>query len=283
MKKGARFGTDMLGSATACGRIPLSQAYGLRDGEGVSVREELSRIGFLGEAPADIAAPYAFVELHIEQGPVLAREDIDVGVVTGVQAISWFEITIHGRSAHAGTTPMELRADAGLMASMLNVHLNEIARSGLYGEHMRATVGRIVPLPNLVNIVPGAVTCTVDLRNPDDMMMKSAEEELRRFLASLDAEVSLKQTARTDSVAFDDTIMSLIETHVDALGATRHRLVSGAGHDAQELAAICPTGMIFVPGLHDGISHNPREASTVEACARGAQILANVLVELAQR
>src|SRR5262245_5954853 len=170
-EEGCRFGTDMLGSAVACGRLELEHAYGLKDRTGATVKDELSRIGFLGTQPARIAPPHAYVEVHIEQGPILAAHNQELGVVIGVQGISWWEATITGKSAHAGTTPMELRKDPGLAAAKLNVALNDLVRSGRFGKDARATMGRVDPVPNRINIVPSRVVCTIDLRNPDDDKM----------------------------------------------------------------------------------------------------------------
>lgn len=287
-EEGARFGTDMLGSGVAAGRIPLEEALAKRDPGGVSVGEELERLGFAGpDDPLlrDGRRPYAFVELHVEQGPVLEAAGVDLGVVTGVQAISWHEVVFRGKSAHAGTTPMALRSDAGGCAARLAVLLDEMARSGRYGAGMRATVGRLELWPNKVNIVPARALMTVDLRNPDEQLMQAAEAELRALVAQIagnaGAEVELTPTARTLPVVFDARVQRVISAHASARGATHEPILSGAGHDAQEFAAVCPTGMIFVPGRYDGISHNPREWSTPEACALGAQVLLDTLVELA--
>lgn len=283
-EEGVRFGTDMLGSAVAAGRIPLAQACARTDVDGVSVGAELDRLGFRGSAPARLVAPHAYVECHIEQGPVLAAMGKDLGVVTGVQAISWQELTLIGKAAHAGTTPMELRHDAGLATAMINVKLHEMVRSGEYGD-LRVTVGRADTYPNLVNIVPARVVCTVDLRNPSEARMAAAEAELRRHLAVVTAqtgvEITPKQTAKTPLVTFDNGVQDLIEEKIDGAGLSHTRLISGAGHDAGELAAICPTAMIFVPGEYDGISHNPREYSTPQACANGINVLAQVVRTLA--
>lgn len=284
-EEGARFGTDMLGSATACGRIALEEAYALTDGDGHTVRGELERIGFLGDAQELLTAPSAYVELHIEQGPLLANEAMDLGVVTGVQAISWLELTITGKAAHAGTTPMELRRDAGLAASHINIEIHRMAHSGDYGPAMRATMGRIEPRPNRVNVVPAEVVCTVDLRNPDDDAMNAAENDLTAFLSRLEqtmhVAIAVRQTARTESVRFSSHVQTVIATKMLDAGLRHRHIVSGAGHDAQELAALCPSGMIFVPGEHDGISHNPREFSNKHACAHGAEILLQTIVALA--
>jgi N-carbamoyl-L-amino-acid hydrolase len=284
-EEGARFGTDMLGSAVACGRIELEEALGLRDRAGRSVGDELERIGFRGDAPERLSPPHAFVELHVEQGPVLASESYDLGVVTGVQAISWQRITIVGKAAHAGTTPTKLRADAGLAAARLNLAMHEMATSGRFGEEMRATMGSIELAPNRVNIVPSRAVCTVDLRNPDDEQMKKAERELRTQLGMLAHELGVQvgahKMARTAAVQFDAGVQDKIAAHIDGLDLKHRRIQSGAGHDAQEFAAICPTAMIFVPGDYDGISHNPREFSSEEACGRGAQVLLQTLQQLA--
>lgn len=286
-EEGARFGTDMLGSAVAVGRIPLEQAYALTDERGVCVQQELSRIGYLGEAEPRLSAPYAYVECHVEQGPILAAADLDLGLVTGVQAISWQQLDIIGKSAHAGTTPMNLRRDAGLVAAKVNLRMHEMATSGRYGEHMRATMGRVSPEPNRVNIVPGKVVCTVDLRNPDDAQMEAAERDLAAYLDGLEREhgvqILRRQTARTQSVTFDPKVVAQVAQAMQTLGYAHAPIQSGAGHDAQELAALCPTAMIFVPGMYEGISHNPREFSSPEACARGVNVLFEVLRSLADQ
>lgn len=284
-EEGCRFGTDMLGSAVAVGRIPLADALALRDKDGLTVGDELRRIGFAGEHDERLAPPHAYVELHVEQGPVLSRAGLELGLVTGVQGISWQELTIVGKSAHAGTTPMSLRRDPGLAASLLNVRLHEMCRSGRYGDEMRATMGRIDPHPGLVNIVPARVVCTVDLRNPDDEAMAAAERDVAAYLRELEqelgVEVHARQTAKTPHVPFDARVQRVIAGRMESHGLRFSPILSGAGHDAQEMASLCPTAMIFVPGEHDGISHNPREYSTPEACARGAQILLETMLTLA--
>jgi N-carbamoyl-L-amino-acid hydrolase len=285
-EEGARFGTDMLGSAVATGRIPLEKAYGLTDRDGKAVKAELEAIGFLGTAPELLAAPHAYVECHIEQGPMLRAANVDVGVVTGVQAICWHELTLTGKSAHAGTTPMGLRADPGVAASRLQLKLREMVRSGRYGEHLRATMGVTRFEPGLVNVVPGRVVCTVDIRNPDDAVLKRALGELLEFYRQVAAEekVSLAQreTARTPDVPFAAKVQDLVEKTAAKRGLKTQRIVSGAGHDCQEMARLCPAGMVFVPGEYDGISHNPRELSTKEQCANGVNVLLDVVTALAE-
>jgi N-carbamoyl-L-amino-acid hydrolase len=168
---------------------------------------------------------------------------------------------MRGRSAHAGTTPMELRRDAGLIAAKINVHMHEMVASARYGMGMRCTMGRVSPVPNRVNIVPGRVVCTVDLRNPVDALMEQAEADLSTYLDHLEKEhgvrIERRYTARTASVAFDPEVVTKVKAAISALGYTHREILSGAGHDAQEMASVCPTAMIFVPGEYDGISHNP--------------------------
>ncbi|MFV0257644.1 MAG: M20 family metallo-hydrolase [Acidimicrobiales bacterium] len=287
-EEGVRFGTDMLGSAVAAGRIDVADAHALVDRDGTRLVDELVRLGFDGSRPAAIAEPpAAYVELHIEQGPVLERAGRPLGVVTGVQAISWQEVTVHGRAAHAGTTPTEIRVDAAVAAAELVVHLRRLVDSGRYGQ-LRATVGALRLHPGLTNVVAERADLTVDLRNPDDDAMAAAEAEVADHLRRAaerhaGLRIEARTTARTSAVGFDADMQNRIEAAIGRLGVPPVRLVSGAGHDAQEIAAIAPTAMIFVRGQYDGVSHNPREFSTPEDCVAGVTVLADVLLELADR
>ncbi|KHL04056.1 M20 family metallo-hydrolase [Sinomonas humi] len=283
-EEGVRFGTDMLGSAVAAGRLTLDYAYDLVDEASLRFGDELERIGFKGMRPTRLDPPHAYVECHIEQGPILAQRGYAIGVVTGVQAISWQKVTLHGRAAHAGTTPTELRADAGLAAAQIIVEVRRMVNSGEYGQ-LRATVGHVRTSPGLPSVVPDLAEITVDLRNPDDALMAEAEAHLEAFLAALPESqpglrVETKRMAKTRAVPFSDEIQNAIEASAKELGYDTMRLMSGAGHDAQEMAAIAPTAMVFVRGQYDGISHNPREYSTPEDCLAGVSVLADTIVEL---
>lgn len=284
-EEGCRFGTDMLGSAVATGRLPLDFAYGLTDRDDLKLRDELEKIGFLGTADERVTPPHAYLECHIEQGPILRAHGMDIGVVSGVQSISWHELAIVGKSAHAGTTPMNLRADAGVAASRINLHLREMIASGRYGPEMRATMGAITPYPGLVNIVSGRARATVDLRNPSDAAMRQAEADIIAFYKRVEEEekvtITWRQTARTEYVGFDASVQARIAAAAAAANLKFESIISGAGHDAQEFARICKTAMVFVPGEYDGISHNPREFSTLEQCANGVNVMLTVLLELA--
>ncbi len=284
-EEGVRFGTDMLGSAVAVGRVPLAQALSLSDRAGVQLGSELARTGFAGSGPHLLPAPFAYLECHIEQGPVLGSQGLDIGVVTGTQGISWQEVTINGRQAHAGATPIEFRLDAGLAAARLVTHLRAMVDSGTFGS-LRATVGQLELAPGAVNIVPGSASLTVDLRNPDDELMSLAELEVQRFLVELGErqpglQIRTRFMAKTGQVSFDAGVQETICQVVKDMDLRYDHLLSGAGHDAQELASLCPTGMIFVPGEYDGVSHSPREYSSPEACAQGIQVLANTTCRLA--
>ncbi|WP_184843999.1 M20 family metallo-hydrolase [Kribbella solani] len=280
-EEGVRFGTDMLGSAVAAGRLTLDYAYELVDAAGLRLGDELVRIGFKGDRPARLDPPHAYVECHIEQGPVLADQGYAIGVVTGVQSISWQKITLHGRAAHAGTTPTELRVDAGLAAAQLVVRLREMVDSGEYGQ-LRATVGHLQTFPGIPSVVPDRAELTVDLRNPDDALMTQAEADLATYLETLPVlRVETKRMAKTAAVPFSERVQDAIAATAGSLDIPTMRLISGAGHDAQEMAAITPTAMIFVRGQYDGISHNPREYSTPEDCAAGITVLANTVLRLA--
>jgi len=284
-EEGSRFGTDMLGSAVATGRIPLEQAYALTDRQGCTVGDELEAIGFLGSAPERLQPPFAYLECHVEQGPILGAAGVDIGVVSGVQAISWQALSIVGRSGHAGATPMNLRNDAGVAAAKINLQLRHMIASGNYGE-MRATMGSVVPHPGLVNIVPGRVEATVDLRNPSDSHMQRCEHDLLAYYQQVEQEegvqIRWRQTARTPAAHFHPGLQQRIAEVARQRGLSTRSITAGAGHDAQELANICPSAMVFVPGLYDGISHNPRELSTPEQCAHGIQVMLEVLLQVAE-
>lgn len=282
-EEGARFGTDMLGSATAVGRIGLESAYARADRDGITVGEELERHGLKGALNIPMAKPHAYFECHIEQGPILTETDTDIGVVTGVQAINWKELHIQGLAAHAGTTPHRLRRNAGLAASLINVRLTELVESGKYGE-LRVNVGRMEIRPGLINIVPSQALMTIDLRNTRDEEMHRAEEELNSIIQEVTeeygVEITMTTTAQTPAVDFAVDMMDRVEKSASNLGLTSTEIMSGAGHDAGEVAAIAPTGMVFVPGLYDGISHNPREYSTPEACENGVNTLLHAVLDV---
>lgn len=285
-EEGVRFGTDMLGSAVTAGRIPIEHAWQLTDNDGKTVKEELERIGFDGPAHELRPVPHAYVECHIEQGPILADAGVSVGIVGGVQSISWQRLTVHGEAAHAGTTPIGSRHDAGLVAAHVVVEARRMCDSGDYGQ-LRATVGTFDIGEGQTNVIPHHAMLTVDLRNPDDEQMTRAEKDLTAYVDALAEQhgvrVEWERMAKTAMVPFDAGVQDLLAMTADDLGLPYVRAMSGAGHDAQEIAATCPTAMVFVRGEHGGISHTPREYSTPESCGDGTDLLANAIRRLADQ
>lgn len=283
-EEGARFAPDMLGSLVFQGDMPLDEALDSRGIDGATVGDELRRIGYAGDASVGKNRVDSFVELHIEQGPVLDREGLQIGVVEGVQGISWTEFTMHGVSNHAGTTPMHMRNDAGYVAARVTTFARELTRR--YGGNQIATVGAITLAPNLVNVIPNKALFTVDLRNTDGAVLQVAEAELWSFAQQIAAEEGVqceqRMLARFDPVQFDPTVIDRVESAASAQGLSHRRMPSGAGHDAQMLARMCPTGMIFVPSVK-GLSHNVREHTEPADLVAGARVLLQVLTELADR
>jgi N-carbamoyl-L-amino-acid hydrolase len=229
-----------------------------------------------------VLRPHAFLELHIEQGPILDEEKVRIGVVESVQGISWTEYTVTGVSNHAGTTPMRLRRDAGYLAASANVFARELARE--MGGHQVATMGALSLRPNLINVVPNRAVFTVDLRNTDEQKLKQAEARVANHVATVAqeerVEVETKVLARFEPVIFDTGLVDRVEHHARALGLSTRRMPSGAGHDAQMMQRICPTAMIFVPSVA-GLSHNVKEHTEAADLLAGAQVLLNLMVELA--
>lgn len=284
-EEGARFAPDMLGSLVFVGGMPLEEALDVRAADdGARLGDELLHIGYAGSTPCPSPTlPHAFVELHIEQGPVLEEQGVTIGAVTGVQGISWTELTITGQSAHAGTTPMRLRHDPGYVAAAITAGVRQIARD--MGGSQVATVGRCEFHPNLVNVVPASVTMTVDLRNTDEALLRDAEARFHDLCARLAAEegvlIEQRPLARFEPVEFDPAMIARVEATAQRLGHTTMRMPSGAGHDAQMLARVCPTAMVFVPSVN-GLSHNLAERTEPADIQAGADVLLQVVLELAE-
>src|SRR5215468_1122422 len=259
-EEGARFQPDMMGSLVYAGGLGLNEAYAATDKDGVVLGEELRRIGYLGTAKPGALRPHAFVELHIEQGPILDEEKVRIGVVESVQGISWTEYTVTGVSNHAGTTPMRLRRDAGYLAASVNVFARMLALE--MGGHQVATVGVLSLSPNLINVVPNRAVFTVDLRNTDEARLKESEARVAEHVAEVAqqerVEVQTRVLARFEPVIFDPALVDRVERHARALGLSTRRMPSGPGSAAVLMQRICPTAMIFVPSVA-GLSHNVKE------------------------
>jgi N-carbamoyl-L-amino-acid hydrolase len=282
-EEGVRFQPYAMGSLVYVGGLALEAAYEIRGIDGATVGEELWRIGYIGDAKPGWLEPHAYLELHIEQGPVLEDEGLVIAAVEGITGLSWIEITITGRSAHAGTTPMHLRRDAGYAAAQIAVFVRRLAQD--MGGSQKGTLGRIELAPNLVNVVAERAIVTVDLRNMDAARLLEAEHELSMFLDRIAGQeqlaVSTRALARFEPVAFPDDIVSLVVASARTLGLPCRRLASGAGHDAQMMARLCPAGMIFVPSA-GGISHNVCEHTEPEHLEAGAAVLLHAVQRLAE-
>ena len=280
-EEGVRFTPDMMGSAVHQGSLPLETALETVGTDGQTVGAELTRIGYAGDIPVNNMIPRAYLELHIEQGPVLENTNTTIGAVTGVQGISWTEFELRGVSNHAGTTPMHLRHDAGYVAAAIAVEARAIATD--FGANQVATVGVSELTPNLINVIANRARVTVDLRNTSDAKLTQSETRLLSFATDTAAAegVTLEKRSlvRFSPVEFDTVIIDMIEKAAATSDYTYCRLPSGAGHDAQMFAPNCPTGMIFIPSTQ-GISHNENEFSSEQDIAAGMDVLMKVLLEL---
>ena len=280
-EEGARFPPDMLGSLVYVGGLSLEEALEIEAIDGAILGEELTRIGYRGPAPCPAIPPRAFIELHIEQGPLLEDEGKTIGVVTGVQGISWTEYLVKGQSNHAGTTPMHLRHDAGYVAARIATEAREVATR--MGGRQVATVGRMNLHPDLVNVVAREARLTVDLRNTDETLLVEAENQIKECVNSLEESegvtIESRSLARFEPVVFDQQVIEIVSETASDLGLSATHMPSGAGHDAQMLARVCPTGMIFVPSK-DGISHNPNEHTDREDLVAGANVLLQSVLAL---
>jgi N-carbamoyl-L-amino-acid hydrolase len=283
-EEGVRYTPGMLGSAVYSGKLPVAEALAIRGFDGSLFSQELDRIGYTGPLKPGAIRPYAFLELHIEQGPVLDQQNIPIGIVETVTGITWLEATLTGSANHAGTTPIDLRRDAGLAAAKLIESLREIAIS--IGENQRATCGMIAFEPNAINVIPGKAVLSVDLRNADGTALNRAEELLHARAKEIEASDGVSITIRALEhvlpVEFDPTVVDTIKQTADEMGISSRRMISGAGHDAQLMAGMCPTAMIFVPS-RDGISHSPAEYSSPEELETGANVLLHAALKLANQ
>ncbi|NBW93595.1 MAG: Zn-dependent hydrolase, partial [Bacteroidetes bacterium] len=278
-EEGARFQPDMLGSLVYVGGLGVEDALSTPSIDGPIFGDELMRIGYAGTHPCPAPAPHAFVELHIEQGPVLESLGRDVGIVTGVQGLSWFEVTVEGASNHAGTTPMDMRRDAGAMAGTLAAKLRELPA---LIEDLRLTIGSMHWHPNLVNVIPDRVVLTIDVRHPLPDALAMAEERIKAILGTGtgDLEVSWRSLARVNPCRFTPRVVEAVASAAKRNGLSGHRLISGAGHDAHILSRCYDAGMIFIPS-RGGISHHPDEFSTDEHIRHGTQVLLDTVLTLA--
>lgn len=280
-EEGVRYAPDMMGSLVAAGGLAVEEALAIVGTDGTTVGAELTRIGYAGKHEPGFLKPHAYVELHVEQGPVLEAEGVPVGAVQNLQGISWQKITITGTANHAGTTPMVMRLDAGVAAGRVMTFLDQLARET---KNAVATVGTIRFEPNAINVIPASAIFTVDLRNPDRDVLSQQEAALQLFLERLRAEgyeISNERLARFHPVKFAPEIVAAIEVAAAQRQLACRRMTSGAGHDAQMIARIAPAAMIFVPSKA-GISHNPAEFTSESDLIAGANVFLDVVRKLSQ-
>ena len=281
-EEGARFQPAMIASGVMAGKIALEDAYNARDKDGRRLVDELERIGYLGAEPCVPRPLRAYLELHIEQGPQLEEEGLSVGVVEGIVAIAWSRLTIHGVQDHAGPTPMRIRHDALVAAAEVVGGIRGIAR-GLGGD-LVTTVGNLTVSPNIVNAIPGRVALSIDMRDPSDATLDRARARLDQVVAEACARegvtYELEHHWRVPYTPFDREVVAAVERAARASGARHRRILSGAGHDAQYMAAIGPAGMVFVPS-RGGRSHCEEEFTPMDDIEHGANTLLGAALELA--
>jgi len=279
-EEGSRFTPPMMASGVFAGVFTRDWAYNRTDPSGISFGTALEAIGQRGTQRCGDHPLSAFFELHIEQGPILEAEGIDIGAVTVVQGIRWFEVTVTGQDAHTGATPMHLRKNALLGAARIVETVEAIARA--HAPTAVATVGSLQVKPNSPNVVPGEVFLTIDMRHPESATLEAMESELNRALATVGEPLGLSVASTKiwdqPPVVFDAQCVASVRKAAETSGLSVRDMVSGAGHDAAYVARVAPTAMIFVP-CRGGISHNEIEFTSKEQCAAGAQVLLQAVLD----
>ncbi|SON55007.1 N-carbamoyl-L-amino acid hydrolase [Hartmannibacter diazotrophicus] len=282
-EEGARFAPAMLASGVFAGVLSLDYAYGRKDPEGKTFGDELQRIGWVGDEEVGARKMHAYYELHIEQGPILEAEGKDIGVVTHCQGLWWLEFTLTGKAAHTGSTPMNLRVNAGLAFARILEMVQKVAMDAQPGAV--GGVGQVFFSPNSRNVIPETVTFTVDIRSPDqeklDGMRAKIEAEAPKICAELGVECSIEAVGHFDPVTFDPELVSAVRNAAETLGYSHMNLISGAGHDACWAAQVAPATMVMCPCV-GGLSHNEAEEISKEWATAGTDVLLRAVVETAQ-
>lgn len=282
-EEGSRFAPAMVASGVFAGAYTLAEAYAIRDRDGKALGDELERIGFKGEAPCGGRPIRAMFELHIEQGPILEDEGIDIGVVTHGQGQRWYEVTLTGFESHAGSTPMPRRRDALVGAARVVELVNRI---GLDHPPLAvSTVGMLQPYPGSRNVIPGQVFLTCEFRHPEEAVLVAMDRALRDGIAAICSaaklEAEVKQVFDYPPVPFDENCVAAVRRAAQRGGFSHRDIVSGAGHDACYIARVAPTAMIFTPCV-GGISHNESEEISPAWASAGAQVLLHAVLETAE-
>ncbi len=281
-EEGCRFVPAMLGSGTVAGTHELAYALGRRDAEGRSVAEELDRIGYRGQRPARAFPVYAAFEAHIEQGPILERDKVTIGVVTGIQGLYWLDVILTGVPCHAGPTPMEMRRDPWRAA--VPIVAGAMALAEARAPWGRCTVGDAQCKPGARNTVPETLRLSIDIRHPEAEVLEQMHDELRtlvaREAAHANVEAHIEPVWHMPPTSFTPRLIDVVEATARRLGYTNQRIISGAGHDSLNIASFAPTTMIFVP-CAGGLSHNEAELADREDLAAGANVLLHAMLAVA--
>ncbi|NVO54916.1 Zn-dependent hydrolase [Rhodobacteraceae bacterium B1Z28] len=282
-EEGTRYAPAMLSSGVFAEMHTQDWAYDREDAEGKKFGDELKRIGWRGEEEVGARKMRAFFELHIEQGPILEAEEKDIGVVTHGQGLSWTQVTITGKDAHTGSTPMPMRKNAGLAMARVLEKVDEIAWS--HAPHAVGAAGHIDVFPNSRNVIPGKVVFTVDLRSPDLAVITDMENRLRvaaeDIVEEMGLQIEFEKVGGFDPVAFDETCVAALRNAAERLGYSHTDIISGAGHDACWINRVAPTAMVMCPCV-DGLSHNEAEEISKDWAAAGADVLFHAVVETAE-
>ncbi len=281
-EEGSRFVPVMMGSGVFAKAFTLEHAYAAKDSEGKSVKDELQRIGYIGDEEPGAHPIGSYFETHIEQGPVLEDHDKTIGVVTGTLGIHWYDCTVTGMEAHAGPTPMALRKDALQVAARLMQEV--VACAHRHPPHGRGTVGMVNVFPNSRNVIPGRVKFSIDLRNASDALVDAMDADIRAVAARISQEsglpIEIQQVSAYPAQPFHTDCIDAVQRAAAKLGYSHMSCVSGAGHDAVYMARLAPAGMIFIP-CKDGISHNEIEDAKPEHITAGCNVLLHAMLERA--
>ena len=282
-EEGTRFAPAMLASGVFAGVHDLDWAYERTDAKGLKFGDELKRIGWVGDEEVGARKMKAFFELHIEQGPILEAEGKDIGVVTHGQGLWWLQVTLTGKEAHTGSTPMPMRKNAGLGMARMTELVHQIAMS-----HQPEAVGAIGHCdvhPNSRNVIPGRVVFTIDFRSPHqdilDAMKARFEAEAPRIAEALGLTMEIEVAGHFDPVTFNEDCVAAVRNAAERLGYSHRNIVSGAGHDACWVNRLYPTAMVMCPCV-DGLSHNEAEDISKEWATAGADVLLHAVLETAE-
>ncbi|MEO1467762.1 MAG: Zn-dependent hydrolase [Pseudomonadota bacterium] len=282
-EEGARFAPAMMASGVYAGIYDLDWAHAQTDAEGRRFGDELARIGWMGAERPGAREMHAFFELHIEQGPILEAEDIEIGVVTAGQGLRWIEMTLTGRESHTGTTPMPLRRDAGLALARITELVHEAAMA--HQPNAVGAIGHVELHPNSRNIIPGRIVATADIRSPDLETLKAMEARVigegRAIAEALGVGFEHRLSGAFDPPVFDPGCVDMVRRAAGRLGYSHRDIVSGAGHDACWVNNVVPTAMVFCPCV-GGLSHNEAEEITPAWAEKGTNVLMHAVLEAAE-